>query len=63
MKLLDAEGLKQKGIGFSGVHLRRLIHSGDFPPPVKIGCRDHWVEEEIDQYIAEKLKQRDGVAA
>jgi predicted DNA-binding transcriptional regulator AlpA len=63
MKLIDSEGLKEKGIKFSGTHLRRLINSGNFPPPMKIGCRDHWSEEEIDQYIEDRLKQRDSVAA
>jgi predicted DNA-binding transcriptional regulator AlpA len=63
MKLIDSEGLKEKGINFSGTHLRRLINSGNFPPPMKIGCRDHWSEEEIDEYIANKLAQRDHAAA
>jgi predicted DNA-binding transcriptional regulator AlpA len=63
MKLLDAEGLEAKGIRFSDVHRRRLIEKREFPAPVKIGRRDHWVEEEIDQYIADKLAQRDGAVA
>ena len=63
MKLLDLDGLAQKGIKFSDTHIWRLIRAGDFPKPVKIGNRNHWVEVEIDQYISDKLKQRDGVAA
>jgi prophage regulatory protein len=59
MKLLDFDGLDAKGIRFSDTHIWRLIRSGDFPKPVKIGSRLHWVEEEIDQYIADKLTQRD----
>lgn len=63
MKLLDQDGLAQKGIQFSDTHIWRLVRAGNFPKPVKIGNRNHWVESEIDQYITNKLKQRDGVAA
>ena len=63
MQLLDQDGLASKGIQFSDPPLWRLVRAGDFPKPVKIGNRNHWVETEIDQYIADKLKQRDGAAA
>ena len=63
MKLLDLEGLAARGIKFSDTHIWRLIRAGDFPRPVKIGNRNHWSEEEIDAYIADKLGQRDGRAA
>jgi prophage regulatory protein len=63
MKLLDFEDLPRKGIRFSSVHLWRLIRAGDFPKPVKIGNRNHWVEAEIDDFIAAKLAERDEVAA
>jgi prophage regulatory protein len=59
MKLLDYDGLADKGVKFSDTHIWRLIRTGDFPKPVKIGNRNHWVEQEIDRYIAEKLAQRD----
>jgi prophage regulatory protein len=62
MKLLDLDGLTDKGIRFSDTHIWRLIKAGSFPKPVKIGNRLHWVESEIDQYIADKLAQRDGAA-
>jgi prophage regulatory protein len=63
MKLLDYEGLADKGIKFSDTHIGRLINKNQFPRPVKIGKRSYWIEEEINQYIADKLKQRDGAAA
>jgi prophage regulatory protein len=47
--LLDFEGLAKKGINFSDTHIWRLIRAGDFPKPVKIGNRNHWVETEIDR--------------
>ena len=59
MKLLDLDGLAAKGIQFSDTHIWRLVRAGDFPKPLKIGNRNHWVETEIDRYIADKLAQRD----
>jgi prophage regulatory protein len=63
MRLLDFDGLAEKGIKFSDTHIWRLIRAGEFPKPVKIGKRNHWIETEIDQYIADKLAQRDHAAA
>ena len=63
MKLLDFDGLAEKGIKFSDTHIGRLIERGAFPKPVKIGNRNHLVETEIDQYIADKLVQRDYLSA
>jgi prophage regulatory protein len=63
MKLLDYDALADKGIKFSDTHIWRLIRSGDFPKPVKIGNRNHWVETEIDKFIADKLARRDGAVA
>jgi prophage regulatory protein len=63
MKLLDYSGLTEKGIHFSDTHIWRLIRAGQFPKPVKIGKRNHWIDTEIDQYIADKLVQRDYVPA
>jgi prophage regulatory protein len=60
MKLLDYDALAEKGIKFSDTHIWRLIRAGDFPKPVKIGNRNHLVEAEINQYVADKLAQRDG---
>jgi prophage regulatory protein len=60
MKLLDFDALADKGIKFSDTHIWRLIRDRDFPKPVKIGNRNHWVETEIDQYIEAKLAERDG---
>jgi prophage regulatory protein len=63
MKLLDQDGLAQKGVQFSDTHIWRLIRAGQFPKPIKIGNRNHWVESEIDDYIADKLAERDRVEA
>ena len=49
MKLLDLDGLADKGIQFSDTHIWRLVRAGDFPKPIKVGNRNHWVETEIDR--------------
>ena len=41
MKLLDYDGLAERGIKFSDTHILRLIRAGDFPKPAKIGNRNH----------------------
>jgi prophage regulatory protein len=61
MRLLDYEGLKLKGFGYSRAHLWRLIKAGRFPKPVKLGLgsRNVWVEQEIDSFIESKIAERD----
>lgn len=64
MKVLDYDGLREKGIPYSRPHLWRLVKAGKFPAPIKWGgARNGWVEEEIDRFIGEKIAERDGVAA
>lgn len=61
MRLLSAEGLKAKGIDFSKTQLWRLTKAGKFPRPVSIGLkRRAWVENEIDQWIVQRIEERDG---
>lgn len=65
MRLLDYDGLKAKGFGYSRTHIWRLVKKGHFPRPVKLGdgARNAWVEEEIDAFIAAKVAERDSIAA
>lgn len=35
------------------------IAAGTFPRPVRVGCRSLWVESEIDQWIADRIAERD----
>jgi prophage regulatory protein len=63
MKLLDDDGLKAKGVTYTKVHLWRLVKAGKFPPPIKIGNgRNAWVDHEIDQWIAERIAERDATS-
>jgi prophage regulatory protein len=43
--------------------LWRMWKAGEFPRPVKIGCRNCWLESEVDAWIAEQIAKRDGEAA
>ena len=63
MKLLDLDGLADKGLKASDTTVWRWIRDRGFPKPVKIGLRNHWVEAEIDQYIESRLAQRDSEAS
>lgn len=49
-----ATGLKQS-------RLYELIAAGDFPRPVKLGPRaSAWVSTEVQQWIADRIAERDG---
>jgi predicted DNA-binding transcriptional regulator AlpA len=61
-KLLEYEGVKAKGIPHSKTQLWRKWKAGEFPAPVKIGCRNCWLESEIDAWIAGRIAARDGAA-
>jgi prophage regulatory protein len=63
MKVLTFNDLGTKGIPFTRIHIGRLIKSGDFPQPVRIGSgrngRIAWLEKEIDAWLAARVKARD----
>ena len=64
MKLLDKEGLREKGIKYSDVQRWRLTRAGLFPRPIKLGPgRNAWIEAEIDAWIESRIAARDGTAA
>jgi predicted DNA-binding transcriptional regulator AlpA len=65
LKLLDAKGLRDKGLNYSRAHLHKLIKAGKFPAPIKFGgemAHNQWIEGEIDKVIAELIAQRDAKA-
>lgn len=61
MRLLPFTTLKEeKGIGYSRVHLARLVDAGKFPRPVAVGGnRIAWVEAEIDGWIEARMAERE----
>jgi hypothetical protein len=50
-KLVDYQGLCERGIKFSRRWLYDLAHRGLFPVPVVMNGRLHWYEDEIDGII------------
>jgi prophage regulatory protein len=49
---------------FTPTHVGRLIKRKQFPAPLKLGAsRIAFLESEIEQWIAERAAQREGVAA
>ena len=64
MRLIPYDALSDRGIPYSKVQLWRLERDGRFPKRVSVGpSRYAWLESEIDQYIAERVRQRDDAAA
>ena len=61
-RLVSMDELKDVGVSFSRPHLFRLIKAGKFPKPAKIGeNRNAWPIEEINQWIDDRLRERDSV--
>jgi prophage regulatory protein len=63
MKLLTKTQLKEK-VGYSSQHIDRLEQAGLFPKRVKPFGRNgraFWVEEEVDDWIQQKLIERDSI--
>jgi prophage regulatory protein len=60
VRLLDFKDLKlQKGIPYTRRHLQRKVAAGEFPRPVSLSThRIAWVEQEIDQWLADRLTAR-----
>lgn len=48
---------RRVGLGCTSIYAG--IAAGTFPRPVKIGKRSLWVETEIDQWIADRIAERD----
>lgn len=61
MRLLGWDGLKERGITHSRSQIWRKVRDGSFPPPLHIGRRPAWLEEEIDAYIGALIAKRDSI--
>ena len=52
-KYVTYEDLKPRwGIGYSRMHIDRLVRERRFPPPIRFqpGGRKHWTDEQIDAH-------------
>ncbi|TFH72408.1 AlpA family phage regulatory protein [Gammaproteobacteria bacterium LSUCC0112] len=60
MKLLNKRQLREK-TSISNQHLDRLEKEGKFPLRIKLtdGIRVAWLESEVDDWIAERVRLRD----
>jgi prophage regulatory protein len=57
--LLSKQKLEDRGIPWSGTYLLQLERDGRFPKRVPMGEKTcAWVEDEIDQWIAEAIAAR-----
>jgi prophage regulatory protein len=61
MRVLSYPDLRErKGIVWSRAHVYRLMNAGRFPQPLKLGeGTTVWVEDEIDQWLARRVAERD----
>lgn len=61
--ILRLPDVKQK-TGQSRSTIYDKVQRGEFPAPVKIGERAvGWVEGEVDAWVRDRIKARDGVAS
>ena len=54
---------ERKGITWSRTHVDREEKAGRFPQRIRIGTNSvGWVEDEVDQWLAERAQRRDTAA-
>jgi prophage regulatory protein len=65
IRLLGFEDLKREyGVCYTRVHINRLVKDSKFPAPIRVGLnRCAWVQSEIENWIREKIANRDNAAA
>jgi prophage regulatory protein len=65
--LIDWDGLRDKGIPYSREHIQRLMRNRKFPRAVKLSdgptSPNFWLENEIDQFIEDRIAARGAAAA
>ena len=65
MRILRTSQVVEK-VGYSAMHISRLEKAGKFPKRFKLnpdGYAVGWLEEEINQFIADRVAARDAEAA
>jgi len=59
MRMLDHEDLDRMGVKpRSRAQRWRLVKAGQFPPPAKLGHRNAWPEQEILDWLSERIAAR-----
>jgi prophage regulatory protein len=64
MRVLSYDELRtEKGIRFSQQWIRKLVKEDRFPAPVSLGeATRGFIETEVDNWIAERIRERDAAA-
>ncbi len=57
-KILTYEDLVERGIVKHRTTLWRWVRDGDFPPPVKLGGTNGWLDFEVDDFVARIAAKR-----
>jgi prophage regulatory protein len=64
VRLLRLPEVRKRLGGFSKVWIWRARRAGRFPSPVRLGPHSiAWIESEIDQFLDERRRERDELAA
>jgi prophage regulatory protein len=59
-RLITFPELKQRGLRWTRDHLRLKCDRNEFPKPIALSPRRiAWVEREVDQWIADRIAERD----
>jgi prophage regulatory protein len=62
MRLLSKKAVREKVL-YSPQHIARLEAAGQFPKRVRLGQgRVGWVEDEVEDWLRERVAQRDAQA-
>ena len=60
MRMLSKKQVREVVL-YSGQHIGRLERAGKFPKRVQLGpCRVGWVEQEVLDWLQQRIEQRDG---
>ncbi len=65
LRILSYPELKsRKGIRWSYMQVYRHVKARRFPAPITLGTRTvGWVEDEVDQWLRDRIAQRDATSA
>jgi predicted DNA-binding transcriptional regulator AlpA len=60
-KILSKADLRARGIDLNNSTIWRKTKAGKFPKPVRVGNRNGWLDNEIDEYVQSLIAERDAV--
>ena len=58
-RMIDLEGLRNRGITHSVQQICRWMAAGKFPKAAMLGRKRAWVESEVDAWLAARIAARD----